>query len=303
MKVPVVGTEKKSTVMLFAAAGVGVIIYAMMAKKKAAAAAAAAAAPGAGAGTFTDPAGSVCSAPNPATGYCPGTPADISAQQQLAAGSSAYGVSGGSQYGGGYLGSVSSLGGQSLSNAVPVFTNNGAWGQYVEQMLGSNGSDAIAAAIAKYLSGQSLTTDQATVAEEAVAIANYPPVSGPGGFPPSMNTTATSSTTPGTCSAGHTWVQTATGAAGETAATGGAGWCLPPAAGGTGGTGGTMKHYRCPGGKSLSQIAKQLGTSPESIVSATSGTDYNHGKAWPYLDNWSAPIPAGIILSYNATLT
>jgi hypothetical protein len=220
VKVPVVGPEKKSTVMLFGVAGVGVIIYAIMAKKKAAAAAAAASSASPVSAAFTDPAGNQCAAPDASTGYCPGTPEDISAQEQLS-GSGSYGM------GSGYGSSVSSLGGQSINNAVPVFTNNGAWGTYVEQMLGSNGSDSIAAAVAKYLAGASLTTDQATVAEEAIAIANYPPVSGPGGFPPSMNTSG-GTAQQGTCPSGYTWVQTATGAAGEQAATGGAGWCLAP---------------------------------------------------------------------------
>jgi hypothetical protein len=198
-----------------------VVIYAIISKKKAAAAAAAAASTAAPvSAAFTDPAGNQCAAPDASTGYCPGTPEDISAQEQLS-GSGSYGV------GSGYGTSVTSLGGQSLNNAVPVFTNNGAWGQYVEQMLGSNGSDAIAAAVAKYLAGTSLTTDQATVVEEAIAIANYPPVNGPGGFPPSMNTSSETAQQ-GTCPAGYTWVQTSTGAAGEQAATGGAGWCLAP---------------------------------------------------------------------------
>ena len=137
VKVPVVGPEKKSTVKLFAGAGILVVVYAVYSSKKKAAAAAAASATAAPvSAAFTDPAGNQCAAPDASTGYCPGTPADISAQEQLS-GSGAYGM------GSGYGSSVSSLGGQSLSNAVPVFTNNGAWGQYVEQMLGSNGSDAI----------------------------------------------------------------------------------------------------------------------------------------------------------------
>lgn len=36
------------------------------------------------AGTQTDPAGNTCSAVNPATGYCPGTPEDLAAQQSNA---------------------------------------------------------------------------------------------------------------------------------------------------------------------------------------------------------------------------
>ena len=163
-------TEKKTTVYMFAGAGVLVVGYALYSSKKKAAAAAAASTTG---GAFTDPSGSVCAAPNPATGYCPGTPADVAAQQQLAAGSQAYGTSSGLAPAG------STLGGQSLSNAVPVFTNNGAWGQYVETMLGSNGSDAIAAAIANYLAGSSLSSDQATVVDGNLISARTPADLGP----------------------------------------------------------------------------------------------------------------------------
>jgi hypothetical protein len=173
---------KKSTAGLVGIAAVGVVAVAVMRKKSAAAAAAATPAT---ATTFTDPAGNSCAAPNPATGYCPGSPEDISATEQLSAGSTDYGLSNG---GSGVYTSPSLYGNSTgTTSAVPVFTDNGSWAQYVEQALGSDGTDAIAAAIAKYLSGQSVTSAQQTTIEQAIAIANYPPVSGSGGFPPSLN--------------------------------------------------------------------------------------------------------------------
>jgi hypothetical protein len=172
---------KKNTVLLGGLAGVAVIIVAVVRKNKAAAAGSSTTA---GTGQFTDPAGNVCSAPDPSTGYCPGTPEDTSAQEQLSAGSDDYGL----DYGGG-LGGLNT-GNSPVSTGVPVFTDNGSWATYAEQQLGSNGSDAIAAAIAKYLSGQSVTSAQQTTIEEAIAIANYPPVSGAGGYPPSMHLSA-----------------------------------------------------------------------------------------------------------------
>lgn len=171
---------KKSTALIFGAAAVGVVAVAVI-RKRSAAASAASAAGSSTAGQFTDPAGNTCSAPDPSTGFCPGTPEDISAQEQLSAGSADYGDA--SSY------TPPSLTGNNtgLGSSVPVFTDNGSWAQYVEQALGSDGTDAIAAAIAKYLNGQSITEAQQTTVEQAIAIANYPPVAGPGGFPPSIN--------------------------------------------------------------------------------------------------------------------
>jgi hypothetical protein len=224
--------EPRTEVYIFAGLAVVVVLYAVARKHQAATAAAAAsqAATSAGAaaasGAFTDPAGNTCAAPDAVTGYCPGTPQDIAAQEQLSSGYSASGLD---------YGSLSGAG-TNTNSSVPVFTDNGSWGQYAEQLLGSDGSDAIAAAIAKYLSGQSLTNAQVTIVEEAIAVANYPPVSGSGGFPPSMNVTtgsttptATTTTAPGSCPSGYTFSASQTGAAGEIAATGGTGFCEPNA--------------------------------------------------------------------------
>jgi hypothetical protein len=174
-----------------AAVVVGVIAYAVIQKRKNAAAASQSGSPG---GQFTDPAGNVCSAPNPETGFCPGTPEDISATEQLSSGSTDYGLAGGTGYNPGY----GSGGGINTGSGVPTFTDNASWAQYCEQMLGSSGSDATAAAIAKYLNGQSLTETQVTTVEEAIAIGNYPPVSGAGGYPPSMHVSAGSNPPPNT---------------------------------------------------------------------------------------------------------
>ena len=157
-------------------------------RKKAAAAAPAAA-------LVTDPAGNQCSTLNPATGYCPGTQADIAAQQSAAAQlSSASGAA--LSGGGGYYYTPPASGTSATGSAVPTFADNASWAQYVETALSSSGADATAAAIAKYLSGQQVTTDQQTIIEEAIAIANKPPVSGANGMPPSLNLAASSPTTP-----------------------------------------------------------------------------------------------------------
>lgn len=76
-----------------------------------------------GAGTVTDPAGNTCSAVNAATGYCPGTPEDLAAQQANAGtdtsgatgassgGTSDGGASGGGTAGGGISGAGGTTGG------------------------------------------------------------------------------------------------------------------------------------------------------------------------------------------------
>lgn len=74
------------------------------------------------------------------------------------------------------------------TTAGPPFNSNSQWAQYVEAAMGSTGSDAIAAAIGHYLAGSELTDAERTIAQEANAIGNPPPIAGLGGFPPSFRT-------------------------------------------------------------------------------------------------------------------
>ena len=72
---------------------------------------------------------------------------------------------------------------------VPVgFINNAQWSQAAESAMGSDGTDAIAAALGKYLNAAPITTDQITLVQEALAIEGSPPVAGTDGFPPSFHT-------------------------------------------------------------------------------------------------------------------
>jgi hypothetical protein len=176
---------KKNTALIGGAAAIGVIIIAIMRKRSAGAAASAP-----GTGMVTDPAGNQCSALNAATGYCPGTPQDVAAQQSAADGaalSSAADAGAAAGGGGGGYYIPTATGTSATGSAVPAFTDNASWAQYAETALGSNGADPVAAAVAKYLSGQPVTPAQQTTIEEAIAIANRPPVTGANGFPPSMN--------------------------------------------------------------------------------------------------------------------
>ena len=76
------------------------------------------------------------------------------------------------------------------------YTNNAQWAQAAEASLGSDGNDAIAAALGKYLTGQDVTSDQQTIIQEAIAVQGTPPVPGPSGFPPSIHTSTPTPPTP-----------------------------------------------------------------------------------------------------------
>src|SRR5215469_3184364 len=95
-----------------------------------------------------------------------------------------YGGFGGSGYPGGVPGYYGYTGGP--PGPTPI-TTNAQWGQAAEAAMGSSGTDAIAAAIAKYLFGGTLDESQAQTVQEAIAVTGYPPVPGPGNFPPQMH--------------------------------------------------------------------------------------------------------------------
>jgi Fibronectin type III domain len=113
---------------------------------------------------------------DPATGFPYGSPED---QAALASMGSGFGYPGGG-LGGGSGGPLPTGGGG--------FTVNSQWAQAAETYMGSNGNDAIAAALGKYLTGQPVTQDQAQIIEEAIAAEGNPPVNGPNGMPPSFKT-------------------------------------------------------------------------------------------------------------------
>lgn len=129
---------------------------------------------------------------DPATGYPYGSPEDAASldnqnNYSLPGGYGFTGYSGGS--GSGPFG----------SGAPGNFNSNAEWAQYVENYEVTNlGADAptVGNAIGKYLTGQPLTTDQQGLVQSAIAIAGYPPVSGPNGNPPGFATTGTTTPPP-----------------------------------------------------------------------------------------------------------
>lgn len=201
---------------------------------------------------------------DPATGYPYGSAEDAAALQSQ----NNYAMPGGY----GFTGYAGGSGSSPFGTGAPGnFNSNAEWAQYVENYEVTNlGADAptVGNAIGKYLTGQVLTSDQQGLVQSAIAIAGYPPVSGPNGNPPGF-ADSTGTTT-------------------------------PPPPGGNPPPG--MKKdllFHTTGGKNLNQIAQQLHVSAATIASLTASRDYNKGKAWPYLSNWTKPIPAGIILVYG----
>jgi hypothetical protein len=173
--VPGIGPMKKKNATYAAVGGLALVLLYIVVRKRQSSAAATTAPAGA---TVTDPDGNVCSALAP-SGYCPGTPGDLAAQQSASAG--VFGPTG-QQPG------VSVSGDGTTPNTGPgSFTNNAQWAAYAEQGMGSTGADAIAAALGKYVTGGQVTADQIVSIDEAIAIAGYPPTQGPGGKPPSIN--------------------------------------------------------------------------------------------------------------------
>lgn len=94
---------------------------------------------------------------------------------------------GGSYYGYGYYGAgvgvqvptQASTNAQWTQAAVSALTPQGYTGQ---QVLG---------ALAPYLAGQPLSQDQINTVQAAIAVEGYPPVDGPGGFPPAYKPSST----------------------------------------------------------------------------------------------------------------
>jgi hypothetical protein len=121
---------------------------------------------------------------NPATGYVYGSPEDLAAM--AAQGGSLGGGVGGSGGGGGGSGGDPPIG--------TGFTNNAQWVQSTIAGLTNSGiiedAAALSVAIGKYIAGQPVgdNTTARSLIEQAIAFNGYPPLAGPNGYPPSINT-------------------------------------------------------------------------------------------------------------------
>ena len=134
---------------------------------------------------------------DPATGYPYGSAEDAAALDTQ----NNYAMAGGTGGGYGYTGYSGGSGSGIFGAGQPgSFNSNAEWSQYVQAYEINNlGGDAptIANAIGKYITGQPLTTDtMVSIVQSAIAIAGYPPVSGPNGNPPSFTTGVVSTPDP-----------------------------------------------------------------------------------------------------------
>lgn len=136
---------------------------------------------------------------DPATGMTYGDESGAGYAPAVAIGSygyGGYGYGGGSPFGFNTGGFGPLPGGGGSGPSPGNFTSNAQWAQYAEQFMGSNGNDSISAAIGKYITGQPVTSDQQSTIEQAIAIAGYPPVAGPEGYPPAMHVSSPSAPPP-----------------------------------------------------------------------------------------------------------
>lgn len=96
---------------------------------------------------------------------------------------------GGYGYGGGGTGTGTGTG-------TPA--TNAQWAAAAEAQLEASGYNptTVAAALGKYLTGGTVTLDQQTIVQAAIAVENYPPVPGSNGYPPAMHVAGGSGQTP-----------------------------------------------------------------------------------------------------------
>lgn len=150
----------------------------------------------------TDPAGNTCTALDPNSGYCPGTPQDLAYQStnsvltgENPASSIGGQIIGYDQYGNPIYSSAAS----NLPNTGPgSYTNNAEWTQAAQQYLTQAEPNAdpavIATALGLYITGKAVSATQAQIVDQAIAFQGIPPVSGPNGDPPGVITSSTGGT-------------------------------------------------------------------------------------------------------------
>lgn len=166
VKLPLLGTQKKGTVIGISIGGVtvaGYLIYREQKKSKAAAAASASAATAASGYGY-----------GASSGYGYGAyPGGYYGYGEPGIGPYGYGASGG--FNAGYYGYGVPLQG-SVAN-----TTNAQWAQAAINQLTSEGYDAqtVSAALGAYLAGQAVTSAQQTIIQAAIGIEGYPPQSPP----------------------------------------------------------------------------------------------------------------------------
>lgn len=144
--------------------------------------------------SVTDPAGNVCAALNPSSGFCPGSPEDLQYSTGMG---TALGTNAASYVGGQVIG-YDAYGNPIYSSQGPVtgpgsYTNNAEWAQasltYLIQNEPNSDPATIGAALGAYIDGAPVTPNQKIIIEQAIAFEGLPPVPGPAGDPPNINET------------------------------------------------------------------------------------------------------------------
>jgi hypothetical protein len=157
-----------------------------------------------GAATVTDPAGNVCAALSPTSGYCPGTPQDLAYEGTgVDSTGGTVGADSSSFVGGQIIGydqfgnPIYSSSGQQTTGPG-AFTNNAAWSQAALTTLTDNDPNSnpgtISAALGVYINGEPATPAQVSIIQQAIAFEGSPPVGGTDGYPPSIRDAGTGGT-------------------------------------------------------------------------------------------------------------
>lgn len=195
---PGIGPVSKKALVVTGVVAGGVLAYAYYRHSKTASAATTAPSATTSAGTVTDPAGNVCAALDPNSGYCPGTAQDLAYQESEGTGENGLGDSDidpqtGYVYGSPQdeaalatlYGTGSGTGTSSTSStSTATVTTNAEWEQECIANLQAGGVDATTIANAesglpRYLAKLSLSSAQATAVQLAVGLTGEPPVGGP----------------------------------------------------------------------------------------------------------------------------
>jgi hypothetical protein len=179
---PGVGKVSKKWVWIVAAASAGSIGYFVIKRRSAAAAAAAVPAAAADSSDI-----------DPLTGDIAGSAqdqADLAALQD-----EQYSTDDGDLGGDDLDGEGSLLPASGATGTTPPATN-AEWAQEALAELGS--LPGLSNALGEYLAGQPMSQTDQGLADQAIAVAGYPPVSGANGYPPAMNDQPTTGTGTGT---------------------------------------------------------------------------------------------------------
>lgn len=183
---PVVGKVPKGWVIAVGVGSVAALGYVLWRRHQAAAsssATTAAAAPAATSGDQYPPDGTVGNPSDP-NSTDPETGMTYGDEQLYGGGFGGVGLGGF-----GFPGSTGTPGGTGGTGGPGPgsFTTNADWAQYAEQQLsGVVDPTALSAALGVYLTGRMATSDQESLIDQAIAVAGYPPVSGPDNYPPNI---------------------------------------------------------------------------------------------------------------------